>query len=64
MGTFKGLSEIHRILFEEIYDFAGKVREVNISKNDFRFAPVMFLKNSLDFIDQMRQIIFDEIIEK
>lgn len=64
VGTFSGLSFIHAYLFEDIYDFAGKVRDVNISKGDFRFAPVMYLKQSLEYIDAMPQSDFDEIIEK
>lgn len=63
-GTFKTLSEIHRILFENIYDFAGKIRDVNIAKNNFRFAPVMYLEAALNHIDEMPQSTFDEIIEK
>ena len=63
-GTFKGLSEIHRYLFGDIYEFAGKVREVNISKGSFHFAPVMYLKQSLEHIDTMPQGTFDEIVEK
>jgi len=64
IGTFAGLSFIHNYLFEDIYYFAGKIREVNISKNDFRFAPVMYLEASLGHIDTMSQTSFDEIIEK
>ncbi|MBM5782774.1 MAG: cell filamentation protein Fic [Pelagibacterales bacterium] len=64
VGTFKGLSFIHAYLFEDIYDFAGKVREVNISKGNFRFAPLMHLKVSLEHIDTMGQKTFDQIIEK
>lgn len=64
IGTFKGLVEIHHYLFEEIYVFAGKVREVNISKNDFRFAAVAFLEVALENISKMPQETFDEIIEK
>ena len=64
IGTFKGLAYIHNYLFEEIYDFAGKVREVNISKDDFRFAPLMYLEQSLNHITIMPQSTFDEIIEK
>lgn len=63
-GTFKALSEIHRILFEDIYDFAGKIRDVNIAKSNFRFAPVMYLEAALLHIEQMPQSTFDEIIEK
>ena len=64
VGTFKGLAFIHAYLFGDIYDFAGKVREVNISKGNFRFAPVMYLKTSLEYIDAMPQGSFDQIIEK
>lgn len=64
VGTFKGLSGIHKYLFEEIYDFAGKIRDVNIAKGSFRFAPVMYLKVSLEHIDLMPQSNFDEIIDK
>lgn len=64
VGTFKGLSDIHRYLFEDIYDFAGQIRDVNIAKGSFRFAPVMYLKASLDHVSQMPQSTFDEIIEK
>ena len=64
VGKFVGLSFIHSYLFEDIYDFAGKTREVNISKGGFRFAPVMYLKQSLEHIDTMAQSNFDEIIEK
>lgn len=64
VGTFKGLSEIHDFLFSEIYDFAGKIRTVNIAKGNFRFAPVMYLEHSLKHIDQMSQTSFEEIIKK
>lgn len=64
VGTFKGLAFIHAYLFGDIYNFAGKVREVNISKGNFRFAPVMYLKTSLEYIDAMPQGDFDRIIEK
>ena len=64
IGRFSGLCFIHSYLFEEMYDFAGKIREVNISKGDFRFAPVMYLKQSLEHIDTMPQSSFDEIVEK
>jgi len=63
-GTFKGLSEIHRTLFGEIYDFAGKMREVNISKNDFLFAPTMYLSQSVQYIDGLPYDTFHEIITK
>ena len=64
VGTFAGLAQIHKILFEDIYDFAGKIREINIAKGNFRFAPVMYLQQSLDHIDSMPQTTFEEIIEK
>lgn len=63
-GSFKALSEIHRILFEDIYEFAGKIRDVNIAKGNFRFAPVIYLKAALEQIEKMPQRTFDEIIEK
>ncbi|MBG9455752.1 cell division protein Fic [Lysinibacillus sphaericus] len=64
VGTFKGLSEIHAYLFGEIYEFAGKIRDVNIAKGDFRFAPRIFLEQSLAYIDELPQNTFDEIIDK
>ncbi len=64
VGTFAGLAQTHRILFEEIYDFAGKIREVNIAKGNFRFAPLMYLQQSLEHIDEMPHSSFDEIVEK
>ena len=64
IGTFKGLAFIHAYLFNDIYDFAGKIRTVNIAKDNFRFAPLMFLQPSLAHIDSMPQSNFDEIIEK
>ena len=64
VGTFRGLSYIHQYLFEDIYFFAGKIRNVNISKGDFRFAPLMYLQASLEHINKMPQSSFDEIIEK
>ena len=64
VGTFKGLAFIHAYLFEDIYDFAGKIRDVNIAKGNFRFAPLMYLQASLEYIDAMPQSSFDEIIEK
>ena len=64
VGTFAGLANIHRFLFEDIYDFAGKIREVNIAKGNFRFAPLMYLQASLENIDAMPQSGFDQIIEK
>ncbi len=63
-GTFTGLAFIHAYLFDDIYSFAGKIREVNIAKGDFRFAPLMYLETSLQHIDAMPQGNFDEILEK
>lgn len=64
VGTFKGLAYIHAYLFEEIYEFAGKMRTINIAKGNFRFAPLMYLQQSLEYINTMPQATFDEIIEK
>ena len=63
-GSFEMLAAIHKYLFGEIYDFAGDVRCVNISKGNFRFAPVMYLQAAIDNIEKMPQSTFDEIIEK
>ena len=64
VGKFSGLAKIHKFLFDELYDFAGKIRIVNIAKGNFRFAPVMYLETALKHIDDMPQSTFDEIIEK
>jgi len=63
-GKFESLAKIHEYLFGEIYDFAGMIRDVNIAKGNFRFAPVMYLKVALENIDKMPQSTFEEIIEK
>ena len=63
-GTFESLKEIHKYLFEDIYEFAGNLRTVNLAKGNFRFAPVMYLEASLFNIDKMPQSTYDEIIEK
>lgn len=63
-GTFESLSEIHKFLFEDIYDFAGEIRTVNIAKGNFRFAPLMYLTEALKNIDEMPQSDFEQIIEK
>ena len=63
-GKFSALKAIHKYLFEDIYGFAGKIRTVNISKGNFRFAPLMYLEVALDNIDKMPQSTFDEIVEK
>jgi cell filamentation protein len=64
VGTFEGLAFIHACLFEDIYDFAGQIRTVNITKGNFRFAPLMYLEQSLKHIDAMPQGDFDQVIEK
>ena len=63
-GTFAALKAIHKYLFDEIYDFAGGIRKVNISKGSFRFAPLMYLDAALENIEKMPQSTFDEIVEK
>ena len=63
-GTFASLQAIHKYLFEDIYDFAGQLRTVNLAKGSFRFAPLMYLEAALANIDRMPQSTFDEIIEK
>lgn len=63
-GTFQMLAAIHEYLFDEIYDFAGKMRTVNMAKGNFRFAPVMYLEAAIENIEKMPQTTFDEIIEK
>lgn len=64
VGTFEGLSQIHKYLFDDIYYFAGNIREDNIAKGSFRFAPVMYLQVALDNISNMPQSTFDEIVNK
>lgn len=64
VGTFSALQSIHKYLFEDIYDFAGKLRTVNIAKSNFRFAPLIYLEAALANIDKMPQSTYDEIIEK
>ena len=63
-GTFQMLAVIHKYLFDDIYDFAGKIRTVNISKGNFRFAPLMYLETAIKNVDKMPQNTFDEIVEK
>ena len=63
-GKFSTLQVIHKYLFEDIYDFAGKIRTVNIAKGNFRFAPLMYIETALENIDKMPQLNFDEIVEK
>lgn len=64
VGTTKGLVDIHKYLFSDVYDFAGKVRDVNLAKGNFRFAPAMYLKEALDKINNMPEDNFDNIIKK
>ena len=64
VGKFSALQAIHKYLFDEIYDFAGELRTVNLAKGNFRFAPLMYLQAALENIDKMPQSNFDEIIEK
>ena len=64
VGSFAGLSFIHTYLFGDLYEFAGLIRDVNIAKGNFRFAPLMYLEPSLKHIDAMPQSTFDEIVEK
>lgn len=63
-GTFATLQKIHQFLFEDVYEFAGKLRTVNLAKGNFRFAPLMYLEAALENIDKMPQSTFDEIVEK
>ena len=63
-GTWTTLQDIHKVLFQDIYDFAGELRTVNISKGNFRFVPVMYLSEAVKTIERMSQDTFDEIVEK
>lgn len=63
-GSFETLKIIHKYLFEDLYEFAGKIRTVNLAKGNFRFAPLMYLEAALTNIDKMPQSTFDEIVEK
>ena len=64
VGTYKGLQEIHAFLFQDIFDFAGKTRDVNLSKGNFRFANLLYLESNLAIIERMPEGSFDEIIDK
>lgn len=64
VGTFKGLCDIHAYLFQDIFPFAGKIRDVNLAKGNFRFAPTLFLKDNLRIIEAMPEENFDQIVEK
>ena len=63
-GTYQSLAKIHKYLFEDIYEFAGKMRNVNLAKGNFRFVPVMYLEEALQHIDKMPQTSFEQIVEK
>lgn len=64
VGTFAGLSAIHHYLFQDVYEFAGKIRTVNLAKGGFRFASALYLKSALSEIDKMPMATFDQIVEK
>ena len=64
VGTVKGLQDIHRYLFQDIFEFAGEIRNVNLAKGNFRFAPILFLNENLKIIEKMHENNFDEIIDK
>ena len=64
VGTFESLKQIHKYLFADLYDFAGKIRKVNIAKGNFRFTPLSFLEESIKKIEQMPESTYEEIIEK
>ena len=64
VGTTKGLQQIHQYLFQDVFDFAGQIRNIDLSKDNFRFAPAMYLKNTLATIDDLPQNTFEEIIKK
>lgn len=64
VGTTKGLQEIHKYLFQDVFEFAGKIRNVNLSKGNFRFAPILFLESNLEIIDKMPEETFKQIIDK
>ena len=64
VGTFLGLQQIHAYMFQDVFDFAGHIRTVNISKDNFRFAPILFLEQNLKMIEKMAESNFDEIIDK
>ena len=64
VGTVKGLCQIHKFLFQDVFEFAGEIRDVNISKGNFRFAPLLFLHDNLKIIENMPEETFDEIVDK
>ena len=64
IGTFKGLQQIHAYMFQDVFDFAGQLRTVDLSKGNFRFAPIRFLKSNLEIIEKMPEKTFDNIVDK
>lgn len=64
VGTFKGLQQIHKYIFQDVFSFAGEIRNVNLAKGNFRFAPLLFLKTNLEIVQKMPEDDFDKIIEK
>ena len=64
VGTFKGLAQIHKFIFKDVFDFAGEIRNVNLAKGNFRFAPLLFLKENLKTIEKMPEDDFNKIINK
>ena len=64
VGTVKGLCQIHKFLFQDVFKFAGEIRDVNISKGNFRFAPLLFLRDNLKIIENLPESTFDEIVDK
>lgn len=64
VGTFKGLAQIHKFIFKDVFDFAGEIRNVNLIKGNFRFTPLIFLESNLKTIEKMPENNFDKIVEK
>lgn len=64
VGTFKGLQQIHKYIFQDVFHFAGEIRNVNLTKGNFRFTPLLFLKNNLQTVEKMPEDEFNEIVEK
>lgn len=64
VGTFKGLQQIHKFIFQDVFSFAGEIRNVNLAKGNFRFTPLLFLKSNLEIVQKMPENSFDEIIQK
>ena len=64
VGTFKGLQQIHKYIFQDVFSFAGEIRNVNLAKGNFRFTPLLFLKSNLEIVQKMPEDDFDKIIEK